>query len=581
MFYGRIISYKFKAVNMIEAGKILQNRYRIEKQIGQGGMGTVFVAVDERFGSTVAIKETFFEEENLSKAFEREARLLNSLKHPALPKVSDFFAEENGQFIVMEFISGEDLSEILEKSDKPFSVEEVLNWADQLCDALKYLHTQDMPVIHRDIKPQNLKLTPSNQIILLDFGLAKGNPTDVSHKTAAKSIFGYSRNYASLEQIQGTGTDPQSDLYSLAATLYHLMTGIPPADALTRAMNVLNAKSDPLIPANLINKKIPKAVAQVLQQSMALNANERPASAVEMSLMLENCDKSIDLNADVEDFDAVFAPDLLTQKTKLMSRATNINQVAESELKTDILTPDNSEDNSTETRIARPFATTAPKSRKVVLLFGTAFSGLLVFGGLGYFMMNPAQKADEPAAENQIEQKQVLPSNTAVAVANSQPTTDNSNSFVNVESAESNMAIPETNIVENKPAKVESKTTLETPKKQTETAKTTNNEPKVEVWNLDDPEEVIIETKDGKVKIKGETFETEDFIMGPNGIKIKNPAKFPGFGRGPISPEQFRKMSPEQRQKFADMMERQKRIKDLEKPMPIPPKQPPLKDNQN
>lgn len=564
---------------MIEAGKILQNRYRIEKQIGQGGMGTVFVAVDERFGSTVAIKETFFEEENLSKAFEREARLLNSLKHPALPKVSDYFAEDNGQFIVMEFISGEDLSEILEKSDEPFSVEEVLNWAAQLCDALKYLHTQDMPVIHRDIKPQNLKLTPSNQIILLDFGLAKGNPTDVSHKTAAKSIFGYSRNYASLEQIQGTGTDPQSDLYSLAATLYHLMTGIPPADALTRAMNVLNAKSDPLIPANLINKKIPTGVAQVLQQTMALNANERPVSAVEMSLMLENCDKSIDLNAEVADFDSAFALDLLTQKTKLMSRATNINPVAESELKTEISITDNSDNDSTETRIARSFVTTAPRSRKSVLLFGTAFSGLLVFGGLGYFMMNPAQKTDEPAVENQIEQKQVLP--TTVAAANSQTKEDNTNSSVNEVLAESNTVIPETITGENKPTKVESKNLTETAKKQTEAPKTTVTSPKAEVWNLDDPEEVIIETKDGKVKVKGETFETEDFIMGPNGIKIKNPAKFPGFGRGPISPEEFRRMTPEQKQKFAEMMEKQKRIRDLEKPMPIPPKQPPANIDQN
>ena len=198
---------------MIGKDTVLQNRYRIQKQIGQGGMGAVYVATDERFGSTVAIKETFFSDANYGKAFEREARLLNNLRHPALPRVSDHFSDDHGQFLVMEYITGEDLSEKMEKNGGAFPIKDVLNWADQLLDALDYLHTQEMPVIHRDIKPQNLKLTPRGQIILLDFGLAKGNPTDAQHQTAAKSVFGFSRSYASLEQMQGTGTDPRSDSY--------------------------------------------------------------------------------------------------------------------------------------------------------------------------------------------------------------------------------------------------------------------------------------------------------------------------------------------------------------------------------
>ena len=197
---------------MIEAGRFLQQRYRIDRQIGQGGMGAVYLATDERFGSTVAIKETLCMDDNFRRGLEREARLLNSLKHSALPRVSDHFLEDDGQFLVMEYIQGEDLGHFLERGSEPFPVETVVNWADQLLDALDYLHTQEMPVIHRDIKPQNLKLTSRGQIVLLDFGLAKGNPTDAGHNTAAKSIFGYSRNYASLEQIQGTGTDPRSDL---------------------------------------------------------------------------------------------------------------------------------------------------------------------------------------------------------------------------------------------------------------------------------------------------------------------------------------------------------------------------------
>lgn len=270
---------------MIEQGKILQQRYRIERQIGQGGMGAVYLATDERFGSTVAIKETLCLDDTYRKAIEREARLLNSLKHPALPRVSDHFAEEKGQFLVMEYIPGDDLAIMLGRFGKPFSVELVLKWADQLLDALDYLHGQQIPVIHRDIKPQNLKITRQGQVILLDFGLAKGNPTDASHHSTASSIFGYSRNYASLEQIQGTGTDPRSDLYSLAATLYHLLTAQLPVDALTRAMRVLGKAPDPLVPAHRGRADIPLGVSGILTAAMDLDAASRPQTAADLRRM--------------------------------------------------------------------------------------------------------------------------------------------------------------------------------------------------------------------------------------------------------------------------------------------------------
>lgn len=279
-----------KITGMIKPGETLQNRYRIERQIGQGGMGAVYVAVDERFDTTVAIKETLCMDDNFRKAIEREARLLSSLTHPSLPRVSDHFEENESQFLVMEFVEGDDVASILEREGRPFPVEKVLAWADDLLDALEYLHSQSLPVIHRDIKPQNLKITPDGRIMLLDFGLAKGSPTDASHKTAAKSIFGYSRNYASLEQIQGTGTDPRSDLYSLAATLYHLVTGVPPEDALTRAMSVLSNRPDPLIPASVLHENVPAGLAGILRSVMDLSAENRPASAAEMRSMLANSD---------------------------------------------------------------------------------------------------------------------------------------------------------------------------------------------------------------------------------------------------------------------------------------------------
>ncbi|MCO6510840.1 MAG: protein kinase [Aridibacter famidurans] len=303
---------------MLESGKVLQERYRVERQIGQGGMGSVYLATDTRFNSTVAVKETLIADDNFRKALMREARLLNSLKHVALPKVSDHFVEDNGQYIVMEYITGEDLYEMMERSGKAFPIGDVLVWTEQLLDALEYLHGQENPIIHRDIKPQNLKLTPQGQIILLDFGLAKGNPTDANHKTAANSIFGYSRHYASLEQIQGTGTDPRSDIYSLAATLYHLVTGKPPADALTRVMNVMNEERDPLQPANLIHEQVDDHFALALSQCMSLNANLRPQSAREMFELLFDEEKTIvpQQTRAVEDPSAISA--FTTQITKVL-----------------------------------------------------------------------------------------------------------------------------------------------------------------------------------------------------------------------------------------------------------------------
>jgi serine/threonine protein kinase len=267
---------------MLTPETVLQGRYRIIRQLGQGGMGAVYEAVDQRLDTTVALKETLFADERLRKQFEREARLLARLHHPALPRVSDHFAEGDGQFLVMQFIPGDDLSEMMTRKRGPFPADQALTWADQLLDALDYLHTQDPQIIHRDIKPQNLKLTSRGQIILLDFGLAKGQAGEVSRVTTGASIFGYTPNYAPLEQIQGLGTDSRSDLYSLGATLYHLMTGVKPPDALTRAAALVNGQPDPLAPASEVNASIGKEVDQVLVKSMAQNREQRFASAARM-----------------------------------------------------------------------------------------------------------------------------------------------------------------------------------------------------------------------------------------------------------------------------------------------------------
>ena len=277
---------------MLTPETVLQGRYRIIRQLGQGGMGAVYEAIDQRLDTTVALKETLFAEERLRKQFEREARLLARLHHPALPRVSDHFSEGDGQFLVMQFIPGDDLSEMMNRKRGPFPTNQVLTWADQLLDALDYLHTQDPQIVHRDIKPQNLKLTSRGQIILLDFGLAKGQAGEISRVTTAASIFGYTPNYAPLEQIQGLGTDSRSDLYSLAATLYHLMTSVKPPDALTRAAALVNGQPDPLLKASEANSEISPDIDEVLAKAMAQNRDQRYATAVDMRRALQEAEQA-------------------------------------------------------------------------------------------------------------------------------------------------------------------------------------------------------------------------------------------------------------------------------------------------
>lgn len=268
---------------------LIQNRYLVVHLIGKGGMGEVYLAVDQRLGSAVALKRTYFAgDEMLGNAFEREARILARMRHPVLPKVSDHFGEGEEQYLVMEHISGDDLAKRLEAAQKSFPVSWVLFWADQLLDALSYLHSHEPPIIHRDIKPQNLKLTDENHIILLDFGLSKSSTgqTNISVSGSTGSVVGYTPHYAPMEQIRGIGTSPRSDLYSLSATLYQLMTNIVPADALTRADAMLNEMPDPIKPPHELNPEIPQSVSVVILKGMEVSQEKRYANAREMQKVL-------------------------------------------------------------------------------------------------------------------------------------------------------------------------------------------------------------------------------------------------------------------------------------------------------
>jgi formylglycine-generating enzyme required for sulfatase activity/serine/threonine protein kinase len=265
---------------MLTPGTIIGQRYRILRPIGSGGMGAVYEVTDERLGRTLALKQMTVTGEKLAQAFEQEARLLAGLSHPTLPQVYDHFSDPLGQFLVMEYIPGPDLLQALTAQQGPFAVEEVLRLADQLLDVLEYLHTQAVPVIHRDIKPANIKV-PNGQVKLLDFGLTKGN-TDYVSRIHISSVTGYTLKFAPPEQIRGKATGPRSDLFSLAATLYCLLTGEDPPDVPERWDALGDGDPDPLQSASVRNAQVPEAVSAVLLQAMALRYEPRPASAAAM-----------------------------------------------------------------------------------------------------------------------------------------------------------------------------------------------------------------------------------------------------------------------------------------------------------
>ena len=317
---------------------MIQNRYLIVHPIGKGGMGEVYLAVDQRLGSAVALKRTFFSEDDaLANAFEREARILARLRHPVLPKVIDHFMENGDQFLVMEHISGDDLSKRLENANKPFPLSWVMFWADQMLDALSYLHSHEPPIIHRDIKPQNMKLTDENHIVLLDFGLSKDFDTGSSSQPLASgSVVGYSPHFASMEQVRGTGTDARSDLYSLSATIYQLMTNVVPADSLSRADSLLGSGKDPIRPINEINPEVSSAVSDVILKGLSVRQDARYSSAGEMQKALRRAFNQGKEDADQKEI--IAADELPVVEAKSSPLASDASEMA-TRMRTDEAVP--------------------------------------------------------------------------------------------------------------------------------------------------------------------------------------------------------------------------------------------------
>jgi Tol biopolymer transport system component/predicted Ser/Thr protein kinase len=245
---------------------ILQNRYRIMRQLGQGGMGMVYMAFDSSLEHIVAVKLNRNVSSQGTTQFIREARLLANLHHPNLPRVTDYFLIGDSQFLVMDYIPGDDLGSLIEKQGA-FTLEQVLHWADQLGSALAYMHAQNPPVIHRDIKPQNIKLTPDNDVVLVDFGIAKA--ADASQNTATGAL-GFTPGYAPPEQYGAGRTGPYSDQYAFAATLFTLLTGIKPVDSVQRVLGQAT-----LTPINQLIPDIPHNVQAAIERGMSIRPEDR------------------------------------------------------------------------------------------------------------------------------------------------------------------------------------------------------------------------------------------------------------------------------------------------------------------
>jgi serine/threonine protein kinase len=276
----------------LETGALLRDRYRIVSLIGQGGMGAVYLAEDVRLpGRRCAVKEIRLppgmslagEEEGQVRAredqvraqFRREAGTLARLDHPNLPKVSDFFSVGDRDYLVMDYVPGVDLLEVVREARRKGRMlpeAQVLGWMEQLCDALSYLHRQDPPVLHRDVKPANVKLTPEGSIKLVDFGLAR--PLDAGRETTFTGLRGMgSLPYTPLEQYGEVAdyTDVRSDIYALGATLYHLLTGSEPPSAQAHFL-----QPELLVPPRRLNPELSETAEGVILAAMAPHPSGRP-----------------------------------------------------------------------------------------------------------------------------------------------------------------------------------------------------------------------------------------------------------------------------------------------------------------
>ncbi|PKO03773.1 MAG: hypothetical protein CVU43_01080 [Chloroflexi bacterium HGW-Chloroflexi-5] len=364
----------------MEPGMLLKSRYKVVEQLGKGGMGEVYMAVDESLDTKVAVKANHNLSQHTSAQFIREARLLASLKHANLPRVIDYFTENDSQYLVMDFIPGENLKEMVE-SKKQFTFEQINKWASQLGSALTYLHTQEIPIYHRDIKPANIKVTPSGDVVLVDFGIAKTGDASQETQTGA---WAFSPGFAPPEQVSGMRTGPYSDQFSLAATLYYLFAGKPPADSARRLMG-----EEEYVSLSQINTSIPAHFSAAIDKALSIKLEGRFTSVASFVTALTNPDALPESEA--------------SQKTVMVNRAS---------VPPPVQTPFNQPGSGSTPQVRK-------KSSALLIIVG-----VLVFAGIvtgGYLALKAAGLIGQPnvaalPTATQQAQNDILPTNTSEVV---------------------------------------------------------------------------------------------------------------------------------------------------------------------
>jgi serine/threonine protein kinase len=267
----------------LTAGIYLAQRYRVEYLIATGGYASVYRVTDMQAMASRALKEVVDPDAGIREQFALESQLLMRSRHPNIPRGYAHFEENERAYLVMDYVEGNDLEQMLATSlaqrSRPIDEAQALRWLLPICDALHEMHTQPVPIIHRDIKPANIKLTATGVPILIDFGLAKLHLPGPTNQAAQ----GVTPGYAPPEQYLAQGkTDPRTDIYSMGATLYTLLTGREPPEAPNRLLTKSGHTGEPLVPARILNPAISAGTANIIDRAMAIGAAQRHQSAREL-----------------------------------------------------------------------------------------------------------------------------------------------------------------------------------------------------------------------------------------------------------------------------------------------------------
>lgn len=266
---------------MAERGTIIEGKYEVLKLIGKGGMSKVYLAMDKNLNKQWAIKEIerkAYDKNNevIVASAMAEANMMKKLDYPSLPRIVDIIEKENVIYVVMDYIEGETLSSVLSKEGaQPQEV--VIEWAKELCRVLDYLHTQNPPIIYRDMKPANIMLQPNGNIKLIDFGIAR----EYKEQNLADTVSLGTKGYAAPEQFGGKGqTDARTDVYCLGVTLYHLLTGQNPCEPPYE-----------IYPIRYWNPQLSSGLEAIIQKCTQLNPEDRYQSCAEMLYALDHYDE--------------------------------------------------------------------------------------------------------------------------------------------------------------------------------------------------------------------------------------------------------------------------------------------------